>query len=190
MNTTNIEQRRSDWLGLLKKMVEAIYAREGHYNTLCPQSRIEETERAKAREAIVLLTRQIHGLIHQMDEIARDGGFGVTALMGHTPDDLTATVILLMLASRLNSNLASSMRGLDDLIHFAADSSPDEAFFVRSLFRSDSCLYPFVSIGRGIALDDCSVILRESSYNRMMGLSSDLTESRFEAEAILSRSRQ
>ena len=187
--TLQIEERRREWLRLLKKTMQAIYGRESHYSSLCPQVRIDAEERTKALREVAALSKQIEMTVCQMDEIGRDGGFGFSVLMGSTPDLLTAEVLVLLVAAHLDSNVSLNLRGVQDLIHYVADLDPVSALKVRCMFRSDGILYPFVSMSKGMIISDTTVFLKESGFNSVMGLSNEILTFRCDAEALVGRVR-
>jgi hypothetical protein len=58
------------------------------------------------------------------------------------------------------------------------------------MFRSDGTLFPYVCLGRYIVLDELTVTLKESVFNRVLGMPSDLVEVRCEAEALVGNNKR
>jgi hypothetical protein len=73
---------------------------------------------------------------------------------------------------------------------YASVRNPSIALNVRNMFRSDGKLFPFISLGRYIVLDELTVTLRESVFNRIIGQPSDLVEQKCDAEALVGNNKK
>ena len=188
-NTSGIETKRAEFLNDLKQVVQVIYQRERWFNALCPQLKPDDAERGKALKQISSESKHLGELIGRLSQIGQDGSLGFQRLLGFEPDEVTATVMALLVACRLDSSVSTSMRAVDDLSHFVANRDPVVALQIRNLFRADGKLFPFVTVRLSLVLDEATVILRESAFNRVMGQASDVVEARCEAEALIGRGR-
>jgi len=183
-----IEAKRAEFLTILKKAIENIYGRESWYNSLCVQvRRVDKKEKAQALREIAKRNREISGLIRRLDAIGQEGGLGFAALLGYPPDELTATVLALLLAARLDNSVSMGIRAVQDVMHFAADRDPVAALKIRCMFRSDGALNKVVSLRNSIAIDDASTMLKESAVNRILKLPTEDVSSRCEAEALVGK---
>jgi hypothetical protein len=182
----NIEQRRSQWLATGKQIVETCFAREAQLGDLCPQrANLLQKDKNQALRKISILSKEISKKVEALAEIERDQGFGFSKVLGNNADELSVVVLSLLLCARLDASVARSIRVVQDVMDYTAVRNPSIALQVRKMFRSDGTMFPFVTMGRNITLDELSVTLKESVLNRILGLPSDLVEARCEAEALL-----
>ena len=182
-----IERRRAEWLGIIKKITEKCFERESRLSDLCPQryAPMEQQEKQEALKAIASLSKEISFQIGKLNQVEQGGGIGFSAVLGSPPDRLVAVAMALLVSARLDCAAGHQIRNVQDVINYSSVRSPTICDQVRSLFRSDSILFPLVGIGRGCALDFCSCTLRESVLNRILARPSDETELRCEAEYLL-----
>lgn len=186
----DIEQQRSRWLKAVKRIVETCLKREAQLADICPQrTHLDKGTKWTALKSIAILSRDISAQVKRLAALETDGGVGFVNVLGHCPDELTAVVLSLLVAARLDSAAASQFRVLSDVMNAAAVRDPIVALQVRNMFRGRSELAPLVVLGRGIAADECFVTLRESVFNKILNQSQDALEARCEAEALLGKAR-
>jgi len=189
MKKSDMEQHRSLWLATVKQVVEKCFARESQFSDLCPQRHLEETARIEALRKISTLSKQISQLVSKLKGIEQKGGLGFKIVLGEV-EELEMVVMCLLLGSRLEVSVARSVRTIQDIMDFGGVRNPSISLQVRSMFRSDGRLFQFVSLGRYIVLDEMSVTLKESVFNRVLGMPSDLVEARCDAEALVGNNKR
>lgn len=189
-NERSLEQQRRCWLVTAKLITFACLKREAGLSDLCPQRTHldQETKRAALR-SVAHQTREIKMLVKRLADLEEDGGVGFVNVLGKPPDELTAVVLCLLMAARLDSAAASQFRILADVMNAAAVRNPLVALQVRNMFRSGSELFSLVVLGRCVNADEAFINLRESVFNKILALPSDALESRCEAEALVGKVR-
>ncbi len=186
MKVDDMEKNRSLWLATGKQIIEMCFERESRLSDVCPQrTSLDSDTKKQAIRDIARLTGVISKKVQALADIERNQGFGFSVVLGRDPDELTVVVLSLLLCARLDASVARSIRVVQDIVDFASVRNPSVALKVRSMFRGDGKLFPFVCLGRYITLDEMSVTLRESTTNRILGMPSDAVEARCEAEALV-----
>ena len=189
MNKNDIEQRRSLWLAAVKQVVEKCFERESQFSDLCPQRHLDETTRTEALRKISTLSKDISQLVLKLEGIEQKGGLGFTVVLGEV-EELEILVMCLLLGSRLEVSVARSVRTIQDVMDFVGVRNPSISLKVRSMFRSDGRMFPLVAMGRYIVLDELTVTLKESVFNKILGMPSDLVEARCDAEALVGNNKR
>jgi hypothetical protein len=175
-HSTDNQNQKSVWLWKLKSIFEKAVLLDGIYSDLCPSRFVTDDERQVTLKRAADAKRLISETVKEALAIEADNkAFGITRLV-EEPDELTAETLLLLTAGRLDPRGAGMVRRVSDVVGLVAARDPALALFVRSLFRADSSIHKHFVLGCGAVLDDRSVLLRESSFNTVMGLSSDATE--------------
>jgi hypothetical protein len=190
MKKNEEEQRRSQWLATIKQITEKCFERESRLSDVCPQrTSLDSNVKKQALKEIAMLSGEISKKVATLADIERDQGFGF-GVLGHAQEELTVVVLSLLFAARLDASVGRSIRSIQDVMDYASVRNPSIALNVRNLFRSDGKLFPFISLGRYIVLDELTVTLRESVFNRIIGQPSDLVEQKCDAEALVGNNRK
>jgi len=163
------------------------FERESRLSDLCPQryAPLDNKSKIESLKNVAGLSREISNQVIKLNQLEQKGGIGFSMVLGSQPDELVSVVMALLVSARLDCAVSHQIRNIQDLVGFTAARNPATADQVRSYFRSDSKLFPFVVLGRGNALDLCSCTLRESIFNRILCRPSDEMETRCEAEVLL-----
>lgn len=187
----DIEQTRSLWLAVVKSITEKCIAREAQLTDLCPQrTSLDQETKNQALRKISRVSKEITQSVLKLKEIEQKGGIGFSVVMGNKVEELEIVVMSLLTAARLDVNASRSIRVVQDVMDFASVRNPSLSLQVRNMFRSDGKLFSLVALGRYIVLDELSVTLRESTFNRILGMTSDAVELRCEAEALVGNNKR
>ncbi len=187
-----VEKRLGAYLAVGKLVVEKCVEREARLVDVCPQryASINGETKTTALRGIASLSKEISTLVERLNRL--DGeGIGFSVVLGKKPDELVAVVLCLLLSARLDGAAGDCVRTVQDAMNYAACRSSSVSLAARNMFRSDGVLFSLTALGmgRGYALDSCSVTLRESVLNRILHQPSDATEARCEAEILTGRGR-
>ena len=186
----DIEQRRALWLATVKTITEKCFTREAKLADLCPQRlSLDQETKAQALKSIARISREISIQVNTLTDIEKSGGLGFSVVLGHAPDELTSIVMCLLISARLDNSVTHLLRCVSDVMNQASVRNPSSSLRVRNMFRSDSEIFNFVGLGRGIARDELSVSLRESILNRILSQPSDAIEVKCEAELLVGKGR-
>lgn len=182
MQTKARTDNRTAWLNKLKLITEKIALRDSLFSELCPMRLTPDDEKKLTLERIADASKTIAATVN--DALALEAGqpFGVTKLV-EKPDEIAATVLLLLSAARLDPNAGRMLRRVEDFCGLVSARDPVVALFVRNFFRADSPVYPHVVMGSGVVQDEKAVMLKESAVNIVFGLASDPTQHQCEENA-------
>ena len=187
----DIKRRRARWLAEIKCVAEGAFFIQAELGgRLCPLSgtRIQK-HRNHALRQIARLSKGVSENIKRMSELEDGGGFGFKVGLGINPygSEMLIICLALLTAARLDANVSHHIHVVGDLGTYVARRNPARALSVRSYFREDGVLYPSVSLFQASNVDRQVVRIRESAFNRIMGLPCDRTERMCDAKALIGK---
>ena len=172
-NDTADTTARNERLKEISRITWLCCERDGFHRSLCPAFKTDEKEKAETLKRIGYASKELKVHALQLNRLERNR-CGFSQVLGRNPTELEAVALSLLVAARLDANCAGSVGSVGDVVTLCASRRLDDAALVRSMFRADGSLNKLVVMaGTGMLLDERRAVLKESVFNRILGLTPD-----------------